>query len=237
LNRAQIRVVGEFFIAPGYGADGMVLMSDDTFGRLTVTRTLDRPAMGLLKLKPGCGKKPAQVKNDLLHNVLQAAPYDKRTASRREHSQTGDEVQIFTRDEIRDIERHYWLYRTSVGIIFFVGVVVALFVGVIFVYQVIATDISDHVAEYATLRAIGYGPGYLSGVVLKQALALAVLGYLPALGVAFLLYAWGRDAANLLLSMTLGRAAFVLVLSIAMCSLSGLMALRKVKKADPAEMF
>ena len=238
MNRAQIQVVGEFFINPGYGADGIVLMSDDTYGHLTATRTLDRPALGLIKLKPGSSKSPAEVADDLRRTVLQARPTeDRQSLSRGEHAGARDEVQVFTRQEIRAWERDYWLYRTNVGIIFFVGVVVALFVGVIFVYQVIATDISDHVAEYATLRAIGYGPGYLSRVVLKQALVLAVLGYLPALGVAFVLYAWGRNAANLLLSMTLGRAAFVLVLSIAMCSLSGLMALRKVKKADPAEMF
>lgn len=238
MNRTEIKVVGEFFIAPGYGADGMVLMSDDTYGRLTATRTLDRPALGLIKLKPGSSKSPAEVERELRSRVLQARQHGAgQSISRGEHAETRDEVQVFTREEILKREREYWLYRTSVGIIFFVGVVVALFVGVIFTYQVIATDISDHVAEYATLRAIGYGPGYLSRVVLQQALTLAVLGYLPALGVAFVLYAWGRDAANLLLSMTLGRMGFVLVLSIAMCSLSGLMALRKVKKADPAEMF
>lgn len=238
MNRTEIRVVGEFFINPGYGADGMVLMSDDTYGRLTATRTLDRPALGLIKLKPGSSKSPAEVAKELRRTILQARPpNERRSLSHGEHAGARDEVEVFTRQEIRAQERDYWLYRTNVGIIFFVGVVVALFVGVIFVYQVIATDISDHVAEYATLRAIGYGPGYLSRVVLKQALVLAVLGYLPALGVAFVLYAWGRNAANLLLSMTLGRAAFVLVLSVAMCSVSGLMALRKVKKADPAEMF
>ncbi len=129
------------------------------------------------------------------------------------------------------------MHRTSVGVIFQMGVFVACIVGVIFVYQVIATDITDHFAQYATLRAIGYSPGYLSGVVLRQALALAVLGYVPGLLVALALYALGREEANLLMSMTWQRAVGVLLLSIAMCSFSGLLALRKVKAADPAELF
>ncbi len=223
MNRTTIRVVGELLIGTGYGADGMVLTSDDTYARLTASRALDQAALGLIKLKPGARKSAAEVKADLIRDAFHAWPRD--------------EVQVYTRDEIEAIERNYWMYRTSVGIIFFVGVIVALVVGVIFVYQVIATDISDHVAEYATLRAVGYAPSYLSGVVLRQALALALLGYIPGFLVAFALYAWGREAANLLLFMTWGRAAFVLILSIAMCTLSGLLALRKVKTADPAEMF
>ncbi len=148
-----------------------------------------------------------------------------------------DEVRVFTRDEIEQRERDYWMHRTSVGIIFQMGVFIALVVGVLFVYQVIATDIRDHFAEYATLKAIGYSLWYLSGVVLRQALVLAVLGYFPAFFAALGLYALGRQEAQLLLSMTWMRAAGVLLLAIAMCSLSGLLALRKVRTADPADLF
>jgi putative ABC transport system permease protein len=129
------------------------------------------------------------------------------------------------------------MQRTSVGIIFQMGVFVALIVGVLFVYQVIATDISDHFAEYATLKAIGYSSRYLSGVVLRQALVLAVLGYIPALFAALGLYSLGREQAQIPLSMTWLRAASVLLLAFAMCAMSGLLALRKVRTADPAELF
>jgi putative ABC transport system permease protein len=74
-------------------------------------------------------------------------------------------------------------------------------------------------------------------VVLRQALYLSVLGYVPGLLVALGLYAVGRGQASLPMSMTWGRAIGVLLLSVAMCSLSGLLALQKVKTADPAEMF
>ncbi len=223
LNQTTVEVVGQFTIGTGYGSDGMVLTSDRTYARLNAAKALQQPALGLIKLKPEARARADAVKADLARSLYTTSPRD--------------EVRVFTRGEVEQREREYWMYRTSVGIIFLLGVVVALIVGVIFVYQVIATDITDHFAEYATLKAIGYGPRYLSGVVLRQALALAVLGYLPGFVVALALYALGREMTSLLLSMTWGRAGGVLLLSIVMCSLSGLLALRKVKAADPAELF
>jgi putative ABC transport system permease protein len=223
LNQTRIQVVGQFTIGTGYGADGMILTSDRTYARLTSPRALAHPALGFIRLKPAARGRAATVKTELSRTLYASDPRD--------------EVRVLTRDEIETHERDYWMHRTSVGIIFQMGLFVAVIVGVIFVYQVIATDISDHFAEYATLRAIGYSPGYLSGVVLRQALVLAVLGYVPAFIAALGLYALGRREAKLMLAMTPLRAAGVLLLTIAMCSLSGLLALRKVKAADPADLF
>ncbi len=203
LNQKRIRVVGRFTIGTGYGADGMVLTSENTYAGLTSPRALAQPALGLIRLKPEARERAAAVKKELNQALYAGYPRD--------------EVRIHTRDEIETRERHYWMYRTSVGIIFLMGVFIALIVGVIFVYQVIATDIADHFAEYATLRAIGYRTSYLSGMVLRQALALAVLGYVLAYPIALALYALGRRQAQLLLSMTQLRAVVVLLLAIAMC--------------------
>lgn len=223
LNQKRIGVVGRFTIGTGYGADGMVLTSARTYARLTSPRTLAHPALGLIRLKNKARGRADAVKKELSQALYSTYPHD--------------EVRIHTRAEIEARERHYWMYRTSVGIIFLMGVFIALIVGVIFVYQVIATDIADHFAEYATLRAMGYATGYLSGVVLRQALVLAILGYMLAFPVALGLYAVGRNEEQLLLEMTRPRAVVVLLLTIAMCSLSGLLALRKVKTADPADLF
>jgi putative ABC transport system permease protein len=223
LNSTTIEVVGEFTVGTGYGADGMVLTSYHTYTRLIGPQELPQPALGLIKLKPEARERAAAVKEELAHALYRTHPRD--------------EVRVLTRDEIEQRERDYWMKRTSVGLIFQMGVFVALIVGVLFVYQVIATDISDHFAEYATLKAIGYNAWYLSGVVLRQALVLAVLGYIPAFLAALGLYALGREQAQLLLSMTWQRAASVLLLAIAMCALSGLLALRKVRTADPADLF
>jgi putative ABC transport system permease protein len=223
LGWRTVQVVGQFTIGTGYGADGMLITSDGTYAGLYGPAALEQVTLGLIKLKPEARGRAAEVKEDLIGNLYNTQPRD--------------EVRIYTRDEIERREQSYWMGRTSVGVIFEMGVIVACIVGTIFVYQVIATDIANHFAEYATLKAIGYRESYLSGVVLRQAFALSVLGYVPGLLVALALYALGKEKANIPLSMTWGRAGGVLLLSIAMCSVSGFLALRKVKSADPADLF
>jgi putative ABC transport system permease protein len=220
---SRVKVVGKCTIGTGYGADGMLLTSERTYARLYGSDSLDKVALGLVRLKPEAAHRAREVKESLARHMYNARP--------------GDEVRVLTRNEIELREQRYWMQRTSVGVIFFMGVVVAFIVGAIFIYQVIATDIANHFAEYATLKAIGYGDFYLSGLVLRQAVLLSLVGYVPGLLVALGLYAWGRWRDEIPLSMTWLRAVGVLVLSILMCSLSGFLALRKVKSADPAELF
>jgi putative ABC transport system permease protein len=220
LNLVAIRVVGAFTIGPGLGADGLVLTSDRTYAGLAGPAEVERPALGLIKLRPGAGD-PAAVKEQLKHYL-----YTARSG-----------IEILSRTEVIEKEKDYWLNRTPVGYIFFMGVGVALVVGFIFVLQVMATDINDHRTEYATLKAMGYSSWYLSGVVLRQALAYAVLGYVPGWLAARFLYWMGRHYWQILLFPTWERDAAVLLLSIAMCSSSGLWAIHKVKAADPADLF
>jgi putative ABC transport system permease protein len=93
------------------------------------------------------------------------------------------------------------------------------------------------VREYATLKAMGYTDGFLSSVVLQESLILAVFGFLPGLALALFLYRTVGEATQLPMAMTPERLAAVLVLTIAMCSLAAAMALRRVRRADPAEVF
>jgi putative ABC transport system permease protein len=221
LNNLAITVVGTFTIGPGLGADGLVVTSDQTYARLAGAADVEQPALGLIKLKPAAGDHAA-VKMQLVKDL---------------YPHNGD-VEVLTREEVEKREQDYWLKRTPVGVIFFMGVVVACGVGVIFVYQVIATDITDHSAEYATLKAMGYSRLYLAGVVLRQALAYAVLGYIPGWLVAWLLYWLGRHYQKILLFPSWAMAAWVLLISVSVCSLSGLLAIfLKVEAVDPADLF
>ncbi len=223
LGLTRVRVVGRFAVGAGYGADGMVLTSARTYAHVFGSAAPAHVSLGLLRLRPEDRDRAADVKEALTLYLYAEAPHD--------------EVRVLTRAEIEDQERAYWVRRTSVGVIFLLGVVVACAVGVIFVYQVIATDVSSQAREYATLKAIGYQERFLSGVVLRQALVLAVLGYLPGLAASLALYALARSGAEIPLFMPPGRAAGVFVLALAICSLSGLLALHKVRAADPADLF
>jgi putative ABC transport system permease protein len=116
-------------------------------------------------------------------------------------------------------------------------VLVGMVVGGIIVYQILFADVNDHLPEYATLKAMGYSNSFLAGVVIQQAVILAALGFLPGVAMSIVLYRVSGEATRLPLEMTLERALFVLGLTVTMCTISALMALRKVRSADPAEVF
>jgi len=217
LGTGRVSIVGTFTIGTGYGADGMLLVSDSTFRHLFGNMPLSTINLGLVKLEPGTDA------NEVVSAV--------RSGLR------GDEVRVLTRKDMLERETHFWLYKTSVGMIFLIGVAVALVVGTVFVYQVLSSDITTRFPEYATLKAMGYDNRYLSRLVLEQALAYALLGYVPGLGCSLLLYGLGSSWANLPIDMTWARASTVLLLAVGMCTFSGLLALQKVKSADPADLF
>jgi len=218
VGRTRIRVAGTFELGTGFGADGALIASDATFRRLFPGRPLDRPSLGLIKLND-----PAEA-DAVAERLRQLYP-------------TRGDVRVMTRREIERSERQHWLEKTSVGFIFFLGVIVGLIVGTAIVYQVLASDIANHLAEYATLKAMGYSHRFLAGVVLRQALMLAAAGFLPGVLLAWLLYEVTRAGAHIPMQLTLPTAALVFVLTLGMCMFSGLLSMRKVFGADPADLF
>ncbi|HWB08213.1 MAG TPA: ABC transporter permease DevC [Pirellulales bacterium] len=216
IGGTQIEVVGEFSMGTGFGADGDVVTSDQTFLALFPQDSLENVSLGLVRTKPGFD--PARVAADL-------------------RRQLPPDVHVWTRAQIEQSERQHWIIRTSVGIIFALGVLIGFIVGTAIVYQVLSSDIANHQAEYATLKAMGYSNGYLASVVLQQALFLAVLGFLPGWAISFGLYMITEQSAHIPMRMGLGLSLFMLILSVAMCSLSGVASMRKVNRADPADLF
>ena len=211
-----IRVVGLFTLGTGFSADGAILSSDLTFTDLFPGRTVDQVSLGLVKLKPGEDPDKVAAK---LRGVL---PPD---------------TLVRTRAQIYREESHHWVVKTSVGIIFGLGVAVSLLVGIAITYQVLASDIDNRMPEYATLKAMGYSPRYLSWIVLEQAWVLAVAGFVPGLVISAVLYEVTSLKAHITMTLTPTIALSVLALAVLMCSVSGLLSLRKVHGADPADLF
>jgi putative ABC transport system permease protein len=112
-----------------------------------------------------------------------------------------------------------------------------MIVGAVIVYQILYTDVTDHLSEYATLKAMGHGDRFLFSIVLNEALILSVLGFLPGFAIAQALYVATHRSTHLPIAMTVERVAFVLSMTMGMCILSGALAMRKLKSADPAEIF
>lgn len=217
-SRRRVTIGGQYTLGGGFAADGTMIVSDQNFRRLFAPRTLNQIDLGLIQLAPEAN----------VERVKQAI-----------RDRLPKDVLVMTQQEIIDREETFWITTTSIGFIFGMGVVVSFIVGTVIVYQILSTDIASHLPEYATLKAMGYRSRFLFGVVLQEAVILAIMGYIPGYIISIGLYGLTRTATNnaLPMAMNLGRAIFVLLLTIAMCSLSGLVSVRKVIKADPAEVF
>ncbi|OYQ63797.1 peptide ABC transporter permease [Pseudanabaena sp. SR411] len=147
-----------------------------------------------------------------------------------------DDTRILTMEGYIDFEKGYWQKSTAIGFIFSLGTVMGFIVGIVIVYQILYTDVSDHLAEYATLKAMGYGNLYLAQVVIQEAFVLSILGFIPGLGISFGLYNLTKNATLLPLYIW-DKAIPVMILTMVMCVISGAISLRKVQSADPAEIF
>ena len=216
INDRRVAVAGMYQVGTSFGLDGGVITSDLNFLRILPTRKKSAIDFGLIKLAPG------QDAAELQARIRESVPMD---------------VRVLTRQEFMDLEIQYWNKTTPIGYIFAFGAVMGLIVGLIIVYQILFADVQDHLKEYATLKAMGYTHGYLRNVVLQEAIILAVLGFIPGLGIAHLVFTKGADATRLPLEMSVQSAAGVFALTVAMCAGSGLMALRKLRAVDPAEVF
>jgi putative ABC transport system permease protein len=228
LSNRRVRIVGVVELGTGLAANGACITSIDGFERAVFWQPIDQVNFGLLKLKDGVD--PVEAKTHIEQSL--GAP-DATGAI----SSTPADCEVLTRAEVVEREEYRWVVQTPLGKIFKFGVWVAVFVGMAIVYQVLSTDISNMMSEYATLKAMGYMNRYLTGVVLQQSALLALVGYVPSLAISWVLYLIIGARSGLPMIMTLPIAALVLVLALVMCMGSGLLALRKLYAADPADLF
>ncbi len=183
-----------------------------------------------MKLDPSARGRAEEVATRIRAALVQKAPDGLGLLAKQD-------VQVLTYENLMKKEMRYWLFGKSIGLIFLFGVVVALIVGLVVVYQVLSSDITDHFREYATLKAMGYSNRYLASVVLQQALILAVFGYVPALLIAWLGYRLIYLGTKLPVVMLPWLAGLVFVGSALMCVGAALLSVRKVTKSDPASLF
>ena len=212
----RVRVEGLVSLGTSFGADGNLLTSTETFLDLMPQKSPGGIEVGLIRLQPGTDPDLA------VERLQQRLPGD---------------VTVLTKQGFIDFEQNYWKSSTSIGFIFTLGAAMGFVVGCVIVYQVLYTDVSDHLPEYATLMAMGYRISHLLGVVMREGFYLAALGYVPAYLAGQGLYWFVRDATKLPVGMDPARAITVLVMILVMCMLSSLLAMRRLIDADPAEIF
>jgi putative ABC transport system permease protein len=216
VERKRVEIVGQYTIGTGFAALGDLIATDQTFSRIFDGQTLERVSVGLVQAAPRSDVRAVAA------GIRALLPPDTRT---------------LTRDEMFDLEESFWLRTTSIGLIFGLGTAVAFAVGFLILYQVLSSDIARHLSEYATLKAIGYDDRAVATIVVLQGLALSFASYAPALLLSIWIYRVTRRATLLPMGMTVGRVGGVLFLTLAMSAASGWLALRKLRAANPADLF
>ena len=216
LNGIKIRVGGLFSLGTSFAAYGNVITSDTTFLRLFPDAPISNIQIGLVQLN---------------NNV------DIKQVSKNLETGLPNDVMVFSASAFQDAERAYWGEATPIGFIFGLGVIVSFIVGIMVVYQIMYSDIADHLPQYATLKAMGYRDRYLIGVLVQESLLLAVFGYIPGFSMSLIIYQVAANATMLPIFMTPQRSIAVFLLTVIMCLISGGTAIKKLQSADPADIF
>ncbi len=212
-----LTAIGAMTVGGGFLADGMMVMSDQTFLREFPNRASGAPNHILIRTGDGVSI------NAVLARLKATLPQGNLRIQSMEGSAASDLAYMST--------------QRPTGIIFGFGVFMGILVGLVIVYQVLSTDVADHLREYATFKAMGYGQPFFLGIVFEEAIILAVFGFIPGFFVSLGLYAGLVSFTGLPVEMTVGRAIIVFLGTLAASSLSGAIATRRLANADPADLF
>ncbi len=221
LNGKKINIIGTCSLFSNFCADGHLVMSSTNLFKYFPSKILgqsraDLIEFGLIKMKEGAD--PALLQKEL----KQVIPED---------------VQILTKNEMIALTEKRWRDEKPVMQVFGLGMGIGFIIGIIICYQILFTEISDNRAEFATVKAIGYPDKYLVRVVMQEGLYLSLLAFFPGLLLSTLFYSILQNLSGIIMRMTPGRIAIVFTMTVLMCLVSALIAIRKVIRTDPAEVF
>lgn len=213
IDEKPFLVVGTVRIGPTIVHDGAVVMSESS---LLALDPGDEPVMGVLRLRRG-------VQPEAVRDKIARANFD--------------DVTVLTREALLDREVGFTVTAAPIGLLFGFGVIAGLVVGTMVCYQILFNEITDHLPQFATLRAMGYSDGFIRRIILEQAGMLSVAGFAVGIAVAAGIYSYVEHEAALVMRITLARGVFGFLLTTAMCVAGGLLAMRRVTVADPADLY
>ena len=215
-DRNTITIGGLFEVGASFQDDGALITSEQNYLRLFPRKQAGTVSLGIIDLEPEA---------------------DSETITQQLNNYLPEDVKAYTHQEYIDAELEYIQTSTAIGFVFSLGTMMGFIVGIVIVYQVLSTDVNDHMAEYATFKAMGYKNSYLLFVVLEEAIILSIIGFIPSVAIAAGLYRLTAVATALPIVLPASRAVTVLIMTIIMCGISGAIATRKLQSADPADIF
>ncbi|WP_165064153.1 FtsX-like permease family protein [Paludisphaera rhizosphaerae] len=215
LEDTAVSVVGGFDMLRGFAADSVVLLKADDFVRICGYDSRETTNFGLLKVKPG-------TIDEAVASLRQALP---------------DDVLVTSRDDALAREVDHWVNQTSTGKLFAIGVLVAMIVAAVVVYQVLSNDVREHMPEYATLRAMGYSTLRLAGILIFQAVLYMLISFVIAVLISLMVYAATESLAGIPMVLTYRNLGLTFGLAMAVGLISGALTVNRLRLADPAELF
>jgi putative ABC transport system permease protein len=221
LNGKKIRLVGNFHLGVDFATDGNLLMTAANFGRFFAFRAGGDDPLKLVDVGVVRLEKEANVEEVMAHL----------------RSTLPDDVEALTKERLIQREMTFWRKNAPLGYIFMVGATMGFVVGIVICYQIVYADITDHMREFATLKAMGYGSSYFFGLVLEQCLYLSLLGFVPGLIISWVAYRVLAEITGLTMALGPVLAISVMLTTALMCTISGMLAVSKLLAADPAELF
>lgn len=216
LGRRQAHLVGLTSLASSFGQEGGIITNRANFIRFHPEFSPEEVHVGLIRLKP-----EADIEQVKLWFQKELAP----------------EALVMTTSEFTAFELRYWQTNAPVGFIFTMGTAIGFFIGFIVVYQILYTDVSNHLPQFATMKAMGFTDNFLLWIVIRQGLLLSILGYIPGSLLAIGFYKIIQVGTAIPVAANWERAIFLLVLTCLMCLMSGAMATGRLRAADPADVF
>lgn len=211
----DLNAVGLYRLGPDFTIDGGFIVSTLNYYRFFHV-PLDRVSLGLVRLVDG-------VDPDAARDALAA--------------RLGDGVRVKTREQFLTGEHDYFVYQTPIGIILGFGLLVGVFIGVVFVMQALYSIIEMNIAEYAVLRAMGYRDKFFIALVLQIALVIGFGAFVPSLLLTAGLYELVAGATKLSFELTGGVVLTVLVAVLVMSATAVLFAARKLRRSNPLDLF
>lgn len=217
----RLRIAGRFDLGTDFANNGNLAMSESNFAKY-----FPEPS--------GSGRRPSHVDVGL---ISVEAGVEVQSVVQRLTLRMPEDIRVFSKSEFIARERNFWERNTPIGYIFGFGTIMGVVVGIVISYQILYSDIVEHLKEFATLKALGYRNRALGRVVAEQSLLLAGMAFVPAWLLSAGLYKTIASATGLLLRMTVVDSFAIFVLSAVMCLLAGGLATRRLFSTDPAELF
>lgn len=221
------------YVSEGYAAQLTCQINE---GNLDCTNRYERTFQNTGETAPA---PPQSLTADapVTYLLVEAAPGTDLSALKQRLTDTLPDTQAFTQDELIETTQTYWLNSTGIGFVLALGAAVGVIVGIVIVAQILYTSVSEHLKEFATLKAMGASDWRIYGVIVEQALWMALLGYAPGIGICWGVAAWAMAGQGILILITPVSALSVLGITVVMCLGSASFAIQKVMRVDPGLVF